>query len=98
MALNLDKIRHLHQDWVTGHFVCPQPDGPCIRCHQRAELVADRVPALLAEVERLRTVVDPAIAWRAQFGEFGPLDSADTPAGDLSNAVDALRENAETTA
>jgi hypothetical protein len=42
------------------------------------------------ESEQLRAVVDAAMRWRAQFGEWGPLDSAETPGGDLTDAVDAL--------
>jgi hypothetical protein len=71
------------------------------------KIMAER-QAALAEVDRLRAewdrlvneradmlgIVAAAKKWRAQFGEFGPLDSADTPAGDLSDAIDAYTKAA----
>lgn len=58
-GLDLDAIERTHESWAKGAAACPQPEGPCIRCQMRATDAAGDVPALVAEVRRLRA----ALAW-----------------------------------
>lgn len=60
--INIDKIRNDHASWMVGLRVCPQPEGACINCQPRATVAAHHVPALIAEVERLRAVDADRIA------------------------------------
>jgi hypothetical protein len=63
--LNLDAVKDDFRDLMTSIAACPQDGEPCLKCQERARTTVAHLPALVAEVERLRsTAACPACTER----------------------------------